>query len=332
MNAKHGLIAAIIAPLLAGAFACGGDVSGPALTVKGEVKSEITLDRKSLSGMDAFLVKDVPVMKEKTAEGANDEVVSVSTFKGVLLRDILYRAGMKHTRKWEPGTFIRVTGSDGRQTVFSFGELFYSSTGRSVLVALERDNNAAGCDKGPGDLVAANDLRDGRMIPCVARIEVGRVDVEMHAYADRKKNVKRPPKSSFDLVDRKASSSKTYTARDLEALPALTFNSAILIGECSGFKGIHSFRGVSLRAILESQGYGKFPRDYSRYVLATSEDGFCSVFSFGEIFNSRLDDNIMIATSKNGKSLGEEGFAMSVVREDSTGGRSVKRIFKMEIF
>ena len=259
-------------------------------------------------------------------------MVSVSTYKGVLLRDLLYRAGMKHVRKWEPGVFIRIIGEGGKTAVFSFGEIFYSSTGRSVLVALEKDGDNVECGKGPGDLVVANDLRDGRNLKCVTRVEVGRVNVEMHAYNDQKKNVKRPPKNSFDLIDRKTGDTRTVTPADCAKLPPLSFRHAIFIGECSGFKGIHSFAGVPLRSILESAGYGKYPVDYSRYVLATSEDGFCSTFSFGEIFNSRLDDNIMISTSKNGKVLTDEGFAMSVVREDSTGGRSVKRIHKIEIF
>lgn len=53
----------------------------------------------------------------------------------------------------------------------------------------------------------------------------------------------------------------------------------------------------------------------------------------GELYNSRLSDNIVIAYEKDGKTLDEkDGFAMSVVKEDSTGGRSVKRIQKIDIY
>jgi DMSO/TMAO reductase YedYZ molybdopterin-dependent catalytic subunit len=71
---------------------------------------------------------------------------------------------------------------------------------------------------------------------------------------------------------------------------------------------------------------------YNRYVLITSDDGYCATFSFGELFNSRLGDQVVIATIKDGKPLSPaDGFAMSITGEDSTGGRSVKRIKKIEV-
>jgi DMSO/TMAO reductase YedYZ molybdopterin-dependent catalytic subunit len=45
-----------------------------------------------------------------------------------------------------------------------------------------------------------------------------------------------------------------------------------------------------------------------------------------------MGDQIVIATVKDGKPLSPtDGFAMSVTGEDSTGGRSVKRIKKIEV-
>jgi hypothetical protein len=56
------------------------------------------------------------------------------------------------------------------------------------------------------------------------------------------------------------------------------------------------------------------------------------VFSFGELFNSRLGDQVVIATIKERKPLSpEDGFAVSVTGEDSTGGRFVKRIQTIEV-
>jgi hypothetical protein len=46
-----------------------------------------------------------------------------------------------------------------------------------------------------------------------------------------------------------------------------------------------------------------------------------------------LDNNIVIAYRKNSELLkDDDGFAMSVVAEDSTGGRSVRRISSVEIY
>ena len=74
------------------------------------------------------------------------------------------------------------------------------------------------------------------------------------------------------------------------------------------------------------------PAPYNRYVIVTSDDGYSAVLSFGELFNSRMGDQSLIATVKDGKPLSPgDGFAMSIVEEDSTGGRSVKRIKKIEV-
>jgi hypothetical protein len=67
-------------------------------------------------------------------------------------------------------------------------------------------------------------------------------------------------------------------------------------------------------------GLGAKDLGYDAYVVVSSEDGFAAVFSIGEIFNSRLANNIVIAHTMDGDSVTDaDGFAMSVVSEDSTG-------------
>jgi len=46
-----------------------------------------------------------------------------------------------------------------------------------------------------------------------------------------------------------------------------------------------------------------------------------------------LGNQVVIATIKDGKPLPPtDGFAMSITGEDSTGGRSVKRIDRIEVY
>ncbi len=331
---RHYRIHSALLFLAAGIFSlsCARTSDTQGIVVRGEVKHELSLSASDIEKMPQLYLKDVPLIHEKSADAREDKLLGVACYRGVLLRDILFRAGMKHTRKWEPGVFIRVTGAAGEEVLFSFGEIFYSSIGRSVIVALEKDDSRIRPARGIGELVVATDLRAGRRISGVKEISVGRADVAMKAYDDRKKNIIRPATVACAVTDKKTGQRSTLGIDGLRNLPQLSFSSALLIGECSGFKGIHSFDGVSLRAWLMSAGYDERNPDYKRFVLISSEDGFCATFSFGEIFNSRLGDNIMIATRKNGVSLGGEGFAMSVVREDSTGGRSVKRIHSIEIY
>jgi hypothetical protein len=84
--------------------------------------------------MPPFLIRDVPLIPERVRDMEDQEKVTQITYRGVLLRDVLWKAGMKYKRKWEPGTFIQVRNRNNRQIVFSFGEIFYSSIGHSVLI------------------------------------------------------------------------------------------------------------------------------------------------------------------------------------------------------
>src|SRR4030042_4130408 len=93
-----------------------------------------------IQAMPPFLIKDVPVIPERVRDRKDEELVSQTTFRGVLVRDILYKAGMKYNRKWEPGVFVSVSDNNKRVLLFSFGEIFYSSIGRSIVIAYERDS------------------------------------------------------------------------------------------------------------------------------------------------------------------------------------------------
>jgi hypothetical protein len=226
----------------------------------------------------------------------DEELVTQTTFRGVLLRDLLYNAGMKHKRKWEPGVFIRVSNKTNRELVFSFGEIFYSSIGRSILVAYERDERPF-----PLTLVVATDIHDGRMMADVSEISVDRVDVELLAYDDKAKNKVRPPSKEFAVIDRAHQKQRVIKLADLKALPMTHVPAAVLIGECEGFHGIHSLDGVSLSTLLKKILTIPDPSPYNRYVLIASDDGYCATYSFGELFNSRLGDQVVIATVKDGK-------------------------------
>jgi DMSO/TMAO reductase YedYZ molybdopterin-dependent catalytic subunit len=138
---------------------------------------------------------------------------------------------------------------------------------------------------------------------------------------------------TVSIIDHRTKATKEFKSQDIAELSQISIRSALMAGDCEGFNGIYSYEGPLLRSILEWFGQSWQVRDYSRFVAVSSEDGFCSTFSMGELFNSRLDNNIVIAHKKDGASLEPKaGFATSVVGEDSLGGRSVKRISKIEIF
>jgi len=301
------------------------------LCLSGAVKTPLTLSLPQLRAMHAFYIANVTHLKEKNKTDP-EERLGVFNYNGVLLRNLLEKAGMQYTRKWEPSVFFRVIGSGGKEVVFSFGEIFYSSIGRSVLLAYERDGKSLTFDDGLGELIVATDLRSGRHMTEVREIRAERVDIKMNVYEENKKNIIQPPTSEFILKDKKTGKSMLIGLKDLQEMEVLTVPDAVLTGDCVGLHGVHTFRGVSLRSLLEKLGIDPYNEAYDRLVVISSRNGFSATFSFGEIFNSRLSDNIIIAYAKDGKLLSsEEAFAMSAVREDSLGGRSVRRISKIEI-
>jgi DMSO/TMAO reductase YedYZ molybdopterin-dependent catalytic subunit len=298
------------------------------LAVRGALQKELSLSLSELKTLPSFLIRDVPVIPERVRDRQDKEKVSQTTFRGVLLRDVLYKAGLKFKRKWEPGVYIRVRNKNNREVVFSFGEIFYSSIGRSALIAYEREELPC-----PPTLVVATDIHDGRMMTDLKEISVARVNVELLAYDDKEKNKVRPPSTEFTLIDHASKKERVIKPADLKSLPSIHVPNAVMIGECEGFHGIHSLDGVPLAYFLSKLLTIPDPAPYGRYVLITSDDGYCATYSFGELYNSRVGDQIVIAMIKDGKPLSPtDGFAMSVTAEDSTGGRSVKRIKKIEVF
>jgi hypothetical protein len=297
------------------------------IKVGGEVLKELSLSTADIKAMPPFLIRDVPIIPERVHDRKDEERVTQTTFRGVLLRDVLYEAGMKFKRKWEPGVFIQVRNKDNREIVFSFGELFYSSIGRSILLAYEREDLPC-----PLTLVVATDIHDGRMMTGLSEIKVARVQVELLAYDDQEKKRVRPPSTDFTVIDHASQKQRVIKPAELRAMPAIHIPNAVMIGDCEGFHGIHSLDGAALSTFLKKVLTIPDPVPYNRYVLITSDDGYCATYSFGELFNSRLGDQVVIATVKDGKPLSPtDGFAMSVTGEDSTGGRSVKRIKKIEV-
>jgi hypothetical protein len=236
---------------------------------------------------------------------------------------------MEHKRKYEPAVFFRVRGEGGKEVVFSFGEIMYSSIGRSTLLAYRKDGKTTGSLQ----LVVSNDIRNGRMLSNVDEVSVERLDIEMKVYDENKKGIVRPPTTGLEILDKKTGKTCAVALSDLLELPAITVDEKVQVGDCEGFHGVYSYRGATLRALLEKKSFVSLPYDYSRYVGITSQNGFSATYSMGELFNSMLGNNILVAYEKDGTPLGDdEAFAMMVAVEDSTGGRSVKRISNIYLY
>ncbi len=105
--------------------------------------------------------------------GAHDEKPSL--WEGVALAGLLRRAGApadKQLRGREMTKFVRVTGADGYQVVFSLTELDAAFGARNVLLVDRQDGHRLSQRDGPLRLVVMGDKRPARWVREVETIEV----------------------------------------------------------------------------------------------------------------------------------------------------------------
>ena len=98
------------------------------------------------------------------------------TFEGVLLRDVLAKAGVALGEKLHGPTaltsFVLATALDHYQVIFSIAELDAGFTDQIILLADRRDGKPLGAGAGPLQIVVPHEKRAGRWIRQVNRLEV----------------------------------------------------------------------------------------------------------------------------------------------------------------
>ncbi len=98
------------------------------------------------------------------------------TFEGVLLRDVLAKAGVPLGEKLHgPAaltSFVLATALDHYQVIFSIAELDAGFTDQIILLADRRDGNPLAAGTGPLQIVVPHDKRAGRWIRQVNRLEI----------------------------------------------------------------------------------------------------------------------------------------------------------------
>jgi len=86
------------------------------------------------------------------------------------------------------------------------------------------------------------------------------------------------------------------TAADLKALPQKDYTekrSVIVDGR--ELTQTVLMRGIPLRALLDQAGLASDRHAVRRaYVLLTAQDGYQTVFSWGELYNTRLGDDVLV--------------------------------------
>lgn len=105
------------------------------LTIKGEVKRELQFDISFMDTMKLTKIADVVITNHK-----GEVKRTLSNLQGVLLKDILMKAeAKKDDAKLLSELYFVFTACDGYKVVYSWNEIFNSSTGNSIYLIQEKE-------------------------------------------------------------------------------------------------------------------------------------------------------------------------------------------------
>ena len=164
------LMAAVLAalPVIAAGQAAAQDaVQGSPATLKVEGAGSASL---------ALTVDDLAKMPRATATLTSDG--NTTTYEGVLLYDILVKAGWQFGRGMTGkgmASYVIVTAKDGYQVVFSLAEIDPMFGGAKVIIADKADGAALPGREKPFRVVAPGEKMHARSIYSLVKIEVVRL-------------------------------------------------------------------------------------------------------------------------------------------------------------
>jgi DMSO/TMAO reductase YedYZ molybdopterin-dependent catalytic subunit len=136
------------------------------LTVAGDVTTPLTLT-----------IADLKKMPRNTVAVMNPHEKKMETYEGVLLEDLLHRAGAMQgdqLRGLALSMYVVAEAADGYRVVFSLAELDSEFSESDVLVADTRDEAPLDATVGPLRLVAPHDKRPARWVRMLKSIKVVR--------------------------------------------------------------------------------------------------------------------------------------------------------------
>jgi hypothetical protein len=136
----------------------------PQLKIGGAVSTPLSLT-----------VADLKILPRTTLHVTNPHENKSETYEGVLLEELLQRAGAPHgdqLRGKLMTTFVIAEAEDGYKVVFALAELDSGITNSEVLVADTVDGAPIDAKRGPFRLVAPHDKRPARWVRMLKSITV----------------------------------------------------------------------------------------------------------------------------------------------------------------
>ena len=125
------------------------------------------------------------------------------------------------------------------------------------------------------------------------------------------------------------------TGKDLQALPQKDYTEkrSVIVDGREVVQSV-TMRGISLRALLDQAGLASDRHSVRRaYVLLTAQDGYQTVFSWGELYNTRLGDDVLVLL-KHGDDdlLARDGLpSLRSLQDVRPGPRHVRWLTSVEV-
>ena len=156
--------------------------TGAELKIAGAVSTPLTLT-----------VADLKKMPRKTLTVMNPHEKKQETYEGVLLEDLLQKAGVPHGEQLRGAamvSYVLAEAEDGYRVTFSLAELDSAFLNCEVIVADTMDGLPLGAKQGPFKLVAPHEKRPARWIRMVKSITI------VGPTAKERRDLPIPPQSS----------------------------------------------------------------------------------------------------------------------------------------
>lgn len=302
------------------------------LYISGKVQQTLHINLDDLKQFESETVRICEVSKDKQFHG-------VFYYQGPSLQTLLKFAKIEKTGSDfnKPiDLAIVVRNKAGQQTVLSWGELFYRNLA-DVIIAIQATPFAPHTKKNDipqkywpyldqlqrevkfPKLVIANDFYTDRCLEEVTRIDV----VDLHSEINEKKN-QRLYSSQFTICG------DVEIPLKIDQLPNQKRAQIMYkeVGDGQGYHGLKLFEGVSLSDLLKMS---KIRPNANSVLIVSAPDGYRALFSYGEIFLSERDGNIIIADQVNNAPMDKNGRFCLVTAKDLSADRHVKAIEKIEV-
>jgi hypothetical protein len=270
------------------------------LTIGGEVAMERRFDAADLSELPATNLRT----RELTRDG---DYLGAYAYTGVSLRHLLQTV---EPRKQSAGfqrpldMLVTATDAGGRRAHFSYGEIAMADDANPILLAYRREpvvpiksaesytgNKLTQALEGLR-LVCPGDLNVDRYLDQVVTLRLTTPEVSLEGLPASRKG----HRCSSDSILR--CTEQGCMPAELEGLEQRTVRDWVRVGHGRGFKGISSASGDSLVSFLEHN----FPDHcLSRFYLFIACDGYRSLFSGTEIFETAKGRRSLIITELDGK-------------------------------